>query len=328
MDDFILQARLNELEQHGDLEKMGNMVQQGKRSAIGDVFRGAGQTYMNWANARQPVQPDPNAPAPDPNAPAPDPNAPAPDPNAPAQTESARGGILETIGSAPGRMVRGITNTLSGWGEAGQQARTGLTPEQQKAHRDRQKATNQATQTAQMHLSAADRGMPIDKNPEYKTALGQMRTQLTDAGDQAVAPPAQPAQPAQPAPPVQPGQPQTDANGDGVPDAPAQTPGQQMVGASQAQRANQMANTSFSDGGFGTGLLSNVLTGGLAGAGRALYNMRQRRIGRDAQRDIQAGRQPTWKSEYDGMDDVYDTISIRKGIQARNTTEALRNGLR
>jgi hypothetical protein len=81
----------------------------------------------------------------------------------------------------------------------------------------------------------------------------------------------------------------------------------------QVQAATKRANTK---GGIGTGIVSNALTFGLAGAARGAYNAYERGQGR--QQLAQMAKSPYSK--------VLSVFEIRKGISARNTTEVLRRG--
>jgi len=83
----------------------------------------------------------------------------------------------------------------------------------------------------------------------------------------------------------------------------------------------QNIDRSQTRGGIGTGIVSNLLTGGLSGLARGAYNMRQRNIGRQNLQNLnQYGSQavPFLRSEY-------ETMSDRSIIRSRMTTEAIRN---
>ena len=74
-------------------------------------------------------------------------------------------------------------------------------------------------------------------------------------------------------------------------------------------------------GGIGTGVMSNLLTGGLSGLARGAYNMRQRNIARQNLQNLSqrgADAVPFLRSEYETMND-------RSIIRSRMTTEAIRN---
>ena len=81
----------------------------------------------------------------------------------------------------------------------------------------------------------------------------------------------------------------------------------------QVANATERANTK---GGIGTGVMSNLLTGGLAGVARLGYNAYQRGQGKKELAELA-------KSPYSKVLSVFE---IRKGISARNTTEVLRRG--
>jgi hypothetical protein len=83
----------------------------------------------------------------------------------------------------------------------------------------------------------------------------------------------------------------------------------------------QNIDRSQTRGGIGTGIVSNLLTGGLSGLARGAYNMRQRNIGRQNLQNLRqygADAVPFLRSEYETMDD-------RSIIRSRMTTEAIRN---
>ena len=103
--------------------------------------------------------------------------------------------------------------------------------------------------------------------------------------------------------------------GQGQGQAPAAPQNDPKTNAKNMQVANatERANTK---GGIGTGLVSNVLTGGLAGAARGAYNAYERGQGRQDLARLA-------KSPYSKVLSVFE---IRKGISARNTTEVLRRG--
>ena len=58
------------------------------------------------------------------------------------------------------------------------------------------------------------------------------------------------------------------------------------------------------------------------------YNAYQRKLGRDKIDAYSQGDFTRSLHFNNELNDVYDTIALRKGIQERNTTEALRNGFR
>jgi len=83
----------------------------------------------------------------------------------------------------------------------------------------------------------------------------------------------------------------------------------------------QNIDRSQTRGGVGTGIMSNLLTGGLSGLARGAYNMRQRNIGRQNLQNLNqygGGAVPFLRSEY-------DTMSDRTIIRSRMTTEAIRS---
>ena len=74
-------------------------------------------------------------------------------------------------------------------------------------------------------------------------------------------------------------------------------------------------------GGIGTGVMSNLLTGGLSGLARGAYNMRQRNLARQNLQNLGqrgAAAVPFLRSEYETMID-------RSIIRSKMTTEAIRN---
>jgi hypothetical protein len=83
----------------------------------------------------------------------------------------------------------------------------------------------------------------------------------------------------------------------------------------------QNIDRSQTRGGVGTGIMSNLLTGGLSGLARGAYNMRQRNIGRQNLQNLNqygGGAVPFLRSEY-------ETMSDRTIIRSRMTTEAIRS---
>jgi Sec-independent protein translocase protein TatA len=83
----------------------------------------------------------------------------------------------------------------------------------------------------------------------------------------------------------------------------------------------QNIDRSQTRGGVGTGIVSNLLTGGLSGLARGAYNMRQRNIGRQNLQNLNqygGGAVPFLRSEYETMRD-------RTIIRSRMTTEAIRS---
>jgi len=309
MDDMILQARLYEAGQYDDIEKLSGMIQgQGTGGVARDVVRGAGKSYMDY---------------------------------------SAGASKLNPL-AAPGKLLAGVGRGLSAAGRKGQQQRLGIDAETQEGYADAQKETGQRQKTALGGeiAGASAAGQEISDDPKYREFVDQANTASNVAGQAATPPPGGEEQPpglapveggdVTPAPVAQPGttaqtpfpagtmagqlnQPQAQAGA-----APQMSPGQAMAQAGQAKRASKLAETK---GGFGTGIVSNILTGGMSGIARGLYNRGQRKKGERAETAIAAGQQPTWKS-YPDLKGVHDTISIRKAIQERNTTGALRNGYR
>ena len=84
---------------------------------------------------------------------------------------------------------------------------------------------------------------------------------------------------------------------------------------------NQNVDRSQTRGGIGTGVMSNLLTGGLSGLARGAYNKRQRNIGRQNLQNLNQyglNATPFLRSEYETMRD-------RTIIRSRMTTEAIRS---
>lgn len=106
--------------------------------------------------------------------------------------------------------------------------------------------------------------------------------------------------------------------------APKGSP-QEMAQATQIQQAQQQANTK---GGFGTGVMSNLLTFGGAGALRGAYNAYQRNQGQQKLNQYAQGNFTRSLQFQNELNDAYGVLALRKGNQARNTTEMLRNGRR
>tara|TARA_R100000005_G_scaffold31946_1_gene14456 strand:+ start:97 stop:855 length:759 start_codon:yes stop_codon:yes gene_type:complete len=105
---------------------------------------------------------------------------------------------------------------------------------------------------------------------------------------------------------------------------PQQGQGQQGQNPMQqiyADLYQQNLDRSQTRGGIGTGVMSNLLTGGLSGLARGAYNLRQRNIGRQNLQNLNQyglGATPFLRSEY-------ETMSDRSIIRSRMTTEAIRN---
>ena len=72
--------------------------------------------------------------------------------------------------------------------------------------------------------------------------------------------------------------------------------------------------------------MSNALTFGLAGALRGGYNAYQRHKGRERLRSYSQGDFSKSLQFQEQLNDAYSVIALRKGYEARNTTEMLRNG--
>ena len=100
---------------------------------------------------------------------------------------------------------------------------------------------------------------------------------------------------------------------------------QDIAQAAKIEAAKKQSQTT---GGIGTGILSNIATLGGAKLLREGYNAYQRKLGRDKIDAYSQGDFTRSLHFNNELNDVYDTIALRKGIQERNTTEALRNGFR
>ena len=98
---------------------------------------------------------------------------------------------------------------------------------------------------------------------------------------------------------------------------------QDVAQVAQVQDAQQQAQTK---GGIGTGLVSNLLTFGMSGALRGGYNAMQRAKGRERLRSYGQGDFSKSLQFQGQLNDAYGVIALRKGYEARNTTEMLRNG--
>ena len=103
--------------------------------------------------------------------------------------------------------------------------------------------------------------------------------------------------------------------------APKGSP-QEMAQATQIQEAQQQANTR---GGIGTGAISNFLTLGMSGLARGAYNAYQRNQGKQRLNQYAQGNF-TSPSISKRIKRAYGVLALRKGYEARNTTEMLRNG--
>ena len=224
-----------------------------------------------------------------------------------------------------GRVGNRIQAGIDNMAEAGQQTRTGVTPQDQASLSTGQKGvtTDNAVSNLQNQSVAAGKPAPMP---------GETVQQVTDNANQA-------NQQVDAAAAAVPSAPDLDkltadqkvqqVNNQGQQQqAPAQAPKgspQEMAQAAQIQQAQQQANTK---GGFGTGIMSNFLTLGGAGMVRGLYNAYQRnqgqqKLNRYAQGDFTRSLQ--FQNE---LNDAYGVLALRKGYEARNTTEMLRNGRR
>ena len=100
---------------------------------------------------------------------------------------------------------------------------------------------------------------------------------------------------------------------------------QDLAQAAQIQDAQQQAKTK---GGIGTGFMSNLATLGMSGVVRGAYNAHQRNQGRQRLNAYGQGDFTRSLDFNNQISNAYQTIELRKGYQARNTTEMLRNGRR
>ena len=100
---------------------------------------------------------------------------------------------------------------------------------------------------------------------------------------------------------------------------------QDVARVAQIQDAQAQAKTK---GGIGTGVLSNIATLGLSGMVRGGINAYQRHKGRERLRSYGQGDFSKSLQFQGQLNDAYSVIALRKGYEARNTTEMLRNGRR
>jgi len=78
-------------------------------------------------------------------------------------------------------------------------------------------------------------------------------------------------------------------------------------------------------GGVGTGLMSNMLTFGMSGAARGLYNRNQRKQGQKDMQAIASGQQV--RNSYDLESKIHDLYSLQKQqsyYREIDSTEAIR----
>ena len=310
-------------------------VQSTPGQKIGDMARGAGKKFMDWSQNRQTVNRGKNQAAPQ-QGPVQE-GGQAPGGEGEGTGEGVTGGrgvkgLMRNVASTlnpvnlaanTGKAIAGISQGVENLATTGQQSRTGVDPTEQQDLATQQTTSRTSAAGGRLEEEAGLAGKPIANEAP-----------ATPAATPAVAP-----TPDAPPTDADGGAPPTDVDGDSQPDvpatpaapavtpaaAPAQTDAQKLVGLNQAKRATDMANTK---GGVGTGTMANIATFGLSGALRGGYNAMQRAKGRRAEDAIGRGDTPTFKSFESEQDDLFETIALRKGFQARNTTEALRHGWR
>jgi len=211
----------------------------------------------------------------------------------------------------------------------GQQNRTGVTPQDQADLSAGQKGvkTDNAVSNLQNQSVAAKNPAPMPgETAQQVTDNANKTTQQVDAAGAAAVQPAPDLdqmtadQKVQQVNNQNQQQPQAQAQAQ----APKGSP-QEMAQAAQIQEAQQQANTK---GGFGTGVISNFLTLGGSGMLRAGYNAYQRNQGRQKLGRYAAGDFSKSIHFQNELNDAYGVIALRKGYEARNTTEMLRNGRR
>lgn len=226
---------------------------------------------------------------------------------------------IKFAGRAGNRIQAGIDNMA----EAGQRTRTGVTEQDQADLSAGQKGvtTDNAVSNLQNQSVAAGKPAPMPgETAQQVTDNANQANQQVDAAAAAAAPSAPDLDKLTADKKVQ--QVNNQMANQQQQQAPKGSP-QEMAQAAQIQQAQNQANTK---GGFGTGLLSNIATLGMSGAVRGLYNAYQRnqgqqKLNRYAQGDF--SKSIHFQNE---LNDAYGVIALRKGYEARNTTEMLRNG--
>ena len=227
----------------------------------------------------------------------------------------------------------------------GQQTRTNVTPKQQARIARGQERVVRAGAKGKLATAAEQAGKPSTKTPldpandpnadlpSMENAMGgnpdQVGTNVNNAG---VDPNQQVSgggvtdttgQSNQTQTKTNTGQGQAQGQGQGQAQGQGQGTPQDVSRVAQIQDAQQQAQTK---GGIGTGLMSNALTFGLAGALRGGYNAYQRHKGRERLRSYSQGDFSKSLQFQEQLNDAYSVIALRKGYEARNTTEMLRNG--
>ncbi len=102
----------------------------------------------------------------------------------------------------------------------------------------------------------------------------------------------------------------------------AQQEAQRKLGQQSVDAAEAKMNTK---GGVGTGLMSNMLTFGMSGAARGLYNRNQRKQGQKDMQAIASGQQV--RNSYDLESKIHDLHSLQKQqsyYREIDSTEAIR----
>ena len=221
---------------------------------------------------------------------------------------------VKWAGRAGNRIQAGIDNMA----EAGQQARTGVTPQDQaklSAGQEGVKTDNSVSNLQNQSVAAGKPApMPGETVQQVTDNANQANQQVGDAGSAA-----------SPAPDLTADQKVQQVNNQNQQQqAPKGSP-QEMAQAAQIQQAQQQANTK---GGFGTGLLSNIATLGMSGMVRGAYNAYQRNQGQQKLNQYAQGNFTRSLQFQNELNDAYGVLALRKGYEARNTTEMLRNGRR
>ena len=222
---------------------------------------------------------------------------------------------VKLAGRAGNRIQAGIDNLA----EAGQQKRTGVNPQDQADLSAGQKGvtTDNAVSNLQNQSVAAGKPAPMPgETVQQVTDNANQANQQVDAA--AAAPPAPDLNQLTADQKVQ----QVNNQNQQQQQAPKGSP-QEMAQATQIQQAQQQANTK---GGIGTGLLSNIATLGMSGMVRGAYNAYQRNQGKQRLNEYAQGNFTRSLQFQNELNDAYGVLALRKGYEARNTTEMLRNG--
>ena len=240
------------------------------------------------------------------------------------------GGALRRLGQTAKAPVKGAIRLgsaakagLDNLAVTGQQNRTGVTPKDQADLSAGQKGVTTGNAVSNLQRLSVDAGKPAPmpgQTAQQVTDSANQANKQVDAAAAAAAPPAPDLDQLTADEKVQ------QVNNQGQQQPQAQAPKgspQEMAQATQIQEAQQQANTR---GGIGTGAISNFLTLGMSGLARGAYNAYQRNQGKQRLNQYAQGNFTRSLQFQNELNDAYGVLALRKGYEARNTTEMLRNG--